>query len=129
MYAGVGNRWRQSASGPSPQARYANSTPLAVTVPGSVLVIGEPEATAATDIPGGGWVSVTCSPARASRRSRMTTGVTDETAVRGGGAAPAPHPLDRLTVDELRRSRRVIDSAECPGDAVRDRPVAGAAEG
>ena len=40
----------------------------------------------------------------------MTTGVTDETAVRDG-SAPAPHPLDRLTADELRRSRRVIDTA------------------
>ena len=40
----------------------------------------------------------------------MTIGVTDETAVRDG-SAPAPHPLDRLTADELRRSRDVIDSA------------------
>ena len=40
----------------------------------------------------------------------MTTGVTDETAVRDG-SVPPPHPLDRLSADELRRSRRVIDAA------------------
>src|SRR4051812_1229140 len=40
----------------------------------------------------------------------MTTGVTDETAVRDGSLPPL-HPLDRLGADELRRSRDVIDTA------------------
>ncbi len=48
----------------------------------------------------------------------MTTEVTDDIAV-GEASPPSPHPLDRLTADELRRSRRVIEAAGLLGPSTR----------